>query len=537
MALNRPNPGNNPSPALATLVIAGPTSHGSVGGRDVHLFELPALSTMFISAYLFSLNQSQLALFLRDPAITFDALCSAMNEALPPGIGLLAATHCRNFIFNSIPQFTAFKNLMFTGFLTRDFSIFRQLVDPEESLPHITHALFTLDVPTFLTNVCPPGLDLRCCLAKFPCGVEFALKLPQHVITADNEGSAEEHSDEEKTAGDNNDEEGSLSQSRQTIFSATKYPRCRTYFSNYRIDPTAHTLNTSCTIRGSNAFIDYAAAFTTTFGAYPHLLVFDNNNFVPASSSPQVSQFSKNLYWTWYLHTISIAYTGISEFDPSSTEYQAVILQSISAIFSGIHDLSIGPSNALLTSQIAPPSTIFVKASNFVQALPSDSTLWSNENLPYIMFNNLLCVLQERMKNHPSFRFPSIIPPTAYKLTAALICMQLIATKVYDQLVQAQDEFDVLALARMTPTAIVPVHLAHAGFPPVPVVPALVSQAETTMQCYQALQQATQRQHPPQPAPDLQRYQPLCHHHPQPLSAWSAPNWKIGEDPGPPPPY
>ena len=125
MALNRPNPGYNPSPTLATLVTAGPMMHGSVGGKDVHLFELLASFTTFVSAYLFLLNQSQLALFLRDPAITFDALCSAMNEALPPGIGLLAATHCRNNIFNSIPQFAAFENLMFASFLTRNFSIFR----------------------------------------------------------------------------------------------------------------------------------------------------------------------------------------------------------------------------------------------------------------------------------------------------------------------------------------------------------------------------------------------------------------------------
>ena len=264
---------------------------------------------------------------------------------------------------------------MFTGFLTRDFSIFRQLVDPEERPPHIMHALFTLDVPTFVTNVCLPGLDLRRCLAEFPRGVEFALKLPQHAIPADIEGSAEEHSDEENTAGDNNDEAGSLRQLRRTIFSTTKSPRRRTYLSNYRIDPTANTPNTSCTFRGSNAFIDYAVAFTTTFRAYPHILVFDNNKFVPASSSPQVAQFSKNLYWTWYLHTVSIAYTAISEFDPSSTEYQEVMLQSISAIVSGIRDLSIGPSNAILASQIAPPSTIFVEASILIQDLPSHSTL------------------------------------------------------------------------------------------------------------------------------------------------------------------
>ena len=63
----RPDPDYTPSPTLATLVTAGPTIHGSVGGRDVSLFELPAMSTTFISSYLFLLNQSQLAMFLRDP--------------------------------------------------------------------------------------------------------------------------------------------------------------------------------------------------------------------------------------------------------------------------------------------------------------------------------------------------------------------------------------------------------------------------------------------------------------------------------------
>ncbi len=41
--------------------------------------------------------------------ITFDALCSAMNEALPQGIGLFAATYCRNFVFESTPQFAVFE--------------------------------------------------------------------------------------------------------------------------------------------------------------------------------------------------------------------------------------------------------------------------------------------------------------------------------------------------------------------------------------------------------------------------------------------
>ena len=134
-----PNPAN-PSPTLAALVTAGPTICGSVGGSDVRLFELPESSSNFISAYLFSLNKVQLSMFLHDPMVTFDALCSAMNEALPPSIGLLAATHCRNFVLASAPQFAAFDNLMFAGFLTRDFAIFRHLVDPVVSPPHITHS-------------------------------------------------------------------------------------------------------------------------------------------------------------------------------------------------------------------------------------------------------------------------------------------------------------------------------------------------------------------------------------------------------------
>ena len=169
---------------------------------------------------------------------------------------------------------------------------------------------------------------------------------------------------------------------RRTIFSATKSPRRRRYLSSFHINPTTHTPNSSCTYRGSNCFIGDADAFTTAFGAYPHLLVFNNNTFVPASSSLHVAQFSKNLFWTWYLHTVSIAYTGISEFDPSSTEYQSVMLQSISAIVSGVRDLSIGLSNALLASHVSPPSNIFVKANILIQALPSDTSLWSNENPP-----------------------------------------------------------------------------------------------------------------------------------------------------------
>ena len=104
-----PNPAN-PNPTLAAPVTAGPTVYGSVGSRDVRLFELPGSFSTFISAYLFSLNKDQLPLFLHDPAVTFDALCSAMNEALPQGIGLFAATYCRNFVFESTPQFAVFEN-------------------------------------------------------------------------------------------------------------------------------------------------------------------------------------------------------------------------------------------------------------------------------------------------------------------------------------------------------------------------------------------------------------------------------------------
>ncbi len=103
-----PNPAN-PSPTLAALVTAGPTICGSVGAREVRLFELPESSSNFISAYLFSLNKVQLSMFLRDPMVTFDALCSAMNEALPQGIGLFAATYCWNSVFESTPQFAVFE--------------------------------------------------------------------------------------------------------------------------------------------------------------------------------------------------------------------------------------------------------------------------------------------------------------------------------------------------------------------------------------------------------------------------------------------
>ncbi len=104
-----PNPAN-PSSTLAALVTAGPTVYGSVGGRDVRLFELPELSSTFISAYLFSLNKDLLSIFLPDPAVTFDALYSAMNEALPQGIGLFAATYCRNVVSELTPQYAVFEN-------------------------------------------------------------------------------------------------------------------------------------------------------------------------------------------------------------------------------------------------------------------------------------------------------------------------------------------------------------------------------------------------------------------------------------------
>ena len=134
----------------------------------------------FVRSYLFSLNQSQLELYLLDPTISFDALCSAMNESLPSSVGPLAASHCLRLISDSFPQFAAFENWTFIGFLSSDKSIFRDLCPPEDRPPDLTHALFTLDVPSFLLRVCPPGLDLRPRMAKLHCAAEFAIKLPQH---------------------------------------------------------------------------------------------------------------------------------------------------------------------------------------------------------------------------------------------------------------------------------------------------------------------------------------------------------------------
>ena len=152
----------------------------------------------FVRSYLFSLNQSQLELYLLDPTISFDALCSAMNESLPSSVGSLAASHCLRLISDSFPQFAAFENWTFIGFLSSDKSIFRDLCPPEDRPPDLTHALFTLDVPSFLLSVCPPSLDLCPCMAKLHCAAEFAIKLPQHAQKV--HGPVEEGSDSSITA-------------------------------------------------------------------------------------------------------------------------------------------------------------------------------------------------------------------------------------------------------------------------------------------------------------------------------------------------
>ena len=170
------------------------------------------------------------------------------------------------------------------------------------------------------------------------------------------------------------------------------------------------------------------------------------------------------------------------------------------------------------------------------------------------MFNNLPRDLQERMKLNPSCVFPTITLPTAYDTASTLSLMQLVATSAYDQLEQAQAEFNALtqACAPAAPTTSappVPVHLAPASFPPVPTavyVPAYVSQAESTLQCHQLSQQASrptpdlqryqpQHHHPFQPLPSLQLYEPPRRHSSQPAPVWPAPGWRMGEDPGPPP--
>ena len=179
-----PAPSSTRAPTLAAIVSSGPSVFGSIGGRDVRLYQLPDMSSTttptFVRSYLFSLNQSQLELYLLDPTISFDALCSAMNESLPSSVGPLAASHCLRLISDSFPQFAAFENWTFIGFLSSDKSIFRDLCPPEDSPPDLPHALFTLDVPSFLLRVCPPGLDLRPRMAKLHCAAEFAIKLPQH---------------------------------------------------------------------------------------------------------------------------------------------------------------------------------------------------------------------------------------------------------------------------------------------------------------------------------------------------------------------
>ena len=188
----RTDPSHTLSPTLAALVRAGPLVFGSIGGRDVRLYQLPETSLptpTFVCLCLFSLNQSQPEMYLLDPAVTFDALCSAMNEPLPSSTGSLVASHCLRLISYSAPQFAAF-----IGFLTRDKSIFQDLCGPEDSPPDITYTLFTLDVPSFLLSVCPSELDLRPRIAELHCAAKFAIKLPQHAQKI--HGPAEEGSDD-----------------------------------------------------------------------------------------------------------------------------------------------------------------------------------------------------------------------------------------------------------------------------------------------------------------------------------------------------
>ena len=126
-----------------------------------------------------------------------------MNESLPSSVGSLAASRCLRLISDSALQFAAFENLTFIGFLTCDKSIFRDLCRPEDSPPDLTHALFTLDIPSFLSSVCPSGLDLRPRIAKLHCAAEFAIKLPQHAQKIN--GPADEGSGDEAKSVDDHD--------------------------------------------------------------------------------------------------------------------------------------------------------------------------------------------------------------------------------------------------------------------------------------------------------------------------------------------
>ena len=96
-----------------------------------------ATSTALIHAYLFLLNLSQLDMHLLDPAVNFDALCSAVNESLPYGQGSLVSAHTCQLIHASNSQLTSFDNMTFCGFLTRNRSVPRSLAEPEYHPPKI----------------------------------------------------------------------------------------------------------------------------------------------------------------------------------------------------------------------------------------------------------------------------------------------------------------------------------------------------------------------------------------------------------------
>ncbi len=132
--------------------------------------------------------------------ITFDALCSAMNEALPQGIGLFAATYCRNFVFESTPQFAVFEivdtcsvfartvmmqapRISFTG-TSSSTSLVVGLNSTEEGRQtSCSRPLLLWPSSPLLLWPSPPLLPLLqpCCCANMPISYCFHLRHPnQH---------------------------------------------------------------------------------------------------------------------------------------------------------------------------------------------------------------------------------------------------------------------------------------------------------------------------------------------------------------------
>ena len=278
--------------------------------KQLCLYDLPEATSTASNptrAYLFGMNQHSVQLYLRDSSVTFESMMTAMKSSMPPTHSEAALTYLGPLQLAARLHLSDRANLEFCGYYSVEKSKTHHSIPdaPANRPPDVSHALFKLKPREYICSFCPSDLNLSSRDIDLSCSAQFAFALPQSVKPTHSSRSAD------TTLAADISLESSIAASHAS-------PQRKDFCRRHRIDPSSRTTS-AATYTGSTDSTDFAddvnlEALQSVFGAAPFVSVLNYKSLVSIDASPILKQFFKQLFWYFYLHTVSLSYTDASAF-------------------------------------------------------------------------------------------------------------------------------------------------------------------------------------------------------------------------------